>query len=70
MRRNNQDLGEAEHPEQVPVVLRNAAQAMYEAEGELQAAWQDKHAGRVWHELGKVLDACADKAEKVVEKLS
>lgn len=55
-------------PEKVSRALRRAAQAYYEAEGDLQAAWTDRTAGRVWRELGKVLDRAADAAERTVQR--
>lgn len=55
-------------PEKVSHVLRHAAQAYFEAEGELQSAWSDPGAGRVWRELGKILDRAADAADKAVAR--
>ena len=55
---NSTDLDQAT-PEDIARVLRNAAQRFYEARGELQSAWQDKQAGRVWSKLAKILERAA-----------
>lgn len=55
-------------PEEVSAILRRAAQQFYETRGELQSAWSDEHAGRVWSEFGKILDRAADACDKAVAK--
>jgi hypothetical protein len=55
-------------PEKVAQVLRAAAERFYESEGELQSAWQDRNAGRVWREFAKILERAADQCERAVSK--
>ena len=55
-------------PEEVARVLRAAAEQFYASEGELQAAWQDKAAGRVWRALAAALERCALSCDKACEK--
>lgn len=55
-------------PEDVAKILRQAAQRYGESEGELQAAWGDEKAGRVWRELAKILDRAADQCDKACAK--
>ena len=55
-------------PEQVSKVLRAVAQQYRESTGELQSAWQDDQAGRVWSEIAKILDRAADSADKACAK--
>lgn len=59
----DQDLNVAD-PEQVAGILRNAAQAAYEAAGELESAWQDKSAGRPWKIVARELERCAFRIEE------
>jgi hypothetical protein len=56
------------NPEALARVLREAAQAFNESRGELQAAWQDDSAGRVWAELARVLERAADQSDKACKK--
>ena len=58
----DQDLN-VDHPDKVATILRNAAQAAYEAAGELSAAWQDKTAGAPWNVVAKELERCATRIE-------
>ncbi len=52
-------------PEEVPNVLRTSADAYYQAENELSAAWQDPNAGRVWTRIARILESAAAKIEKL-----
>lgn len=52
-------------PEKVAPVLRAAAQAYYEAAGELESAWQSRSAGAPWNKLGRILERAADQCDKV-----
>jgi len=54
-------------PEKVAPVLRRAAEAFFDAAGELESAWQDPHAGRPWQRIAKILDACAEKIDAALE---
>lgn len=56
---------DVEAPDQVANVLRQAAQEYYESAGELEAAWQDKYAGKPWTAIAKILEAAADKIDKI-----
>lgn len=60
---DNQKAGkvnlDVDAPEQVPALLHRAAQLYYDSEGELQSAWQDAKAGRVWREFAKILERAA-----------
>jgi len=51
-------------PDKVAAVLRRAAEAYYATESELQAAWQDRTAGRVWREMAKALERAAIRCEQ------
>jgi hypothetical protein len=55
-------------PEKVPAVLRAVAQRYYESAADLQAAWQDKHAGRVWREFAQILERAAASCDRAVAK--
>lgn len=55
-------------PTQVAQVLRAAADKFNESMGELQSAWQDEQAGRVWGEFAKILNRAADQADKACGK--
>jgi hypothetical protein len=59
----NTDLNVAA-PEQFAQALRNAAELFAESQSELQSAWQDDNAGRVWLELAKVCERAAAQADK------
>jgi hypothetical protein len=63
----NHDL-DVSAPDQVPNVLRQAAQAYRESSGELASAWQDTGAGAVWNDLARVLERAADSADKALAK--
>lgn len=53
-------------PQEVPAILRNAAQAYYEAAGELSSAWQDKQAGKPWDAIARILERAANQIDKIV----
>jgi len=61
----NLDLN-VDAPDKVPHVLREAAQAYYESEGELATAWQDKGAGKPWGIIAKILEKAADQIERKI----
>ena len=53
-------------PDEVPKVLRAAAESYYESASELEAAWQDPGAGRPWTVIAKILERCADQIEEKI----
>jgi len=55
-------------PEEVSEVLRAAADKFRESQSELQSAWQDRNAGRVWGEFAKILESAAAKCDAAVFK--
>lgn len=57
---------DVDSPENVPDVLREAAQSYYESAGELASSWQDRQAGSVWNKIAKILERAADQIEKVL----
>lgn len=65
LKHNETDLAEAQAPDQVAYILRNAAQAYRESQGDLQAAWQDPAAGRVWPKIAKRLEKLADELDRI-----
>lgn len=61
----NFDL-DVDSPDKVSRVLRNAAQAYHESASELAAAWGERGAGIEWSKIARVLDAAADKIDKLL----
>lgn len=61
------DLNVAD-PEEIPRVLRRAADTFRESREQLKLAWQDPAAGLVWAKLAVILDRAATSAEKAVER--
>jgi acyl-CoA reductase-like NAD-dependent aldehyde dehydrogenase len=55
-------------PEKVAAVLRDAAEVFRDSAEELASAWQDRHAGRVWREIAKVLERAAVSCDKAVDR--
>lgn len=53
-------------PDKVASILRAAAEAYYESSGELEAAWQDREAGRPWTKIARILERAADQIERAV----
>jgi hypothetical protein len=60
------DLSVPISPDGVPAILREAAQEFYEAQGELESAWQDEGAGQDWGYLARILENAADEADAVI----
>jgi len=52
-------------PDKVSDILRDAAEDYYESASELGSAWTDRSAGRVWTRIAKILEAAADKIDKL-----
>lgn len=65
---NTTDLNEPSDPDDIPDVMRRAAEKMREQAAELQAAWGDRYAGRPWKLIAKELDRAALRIEKLLEK--
>lgn len=68
MRRKDELSLDVDRPEDVPNVLRRAAEEYFEARGELQASWQEREAGWEWEEIARVLEQAARKIENTIEK--
>ena len=62
------DLGDCDTPEKVPVILANAAEAFRDSAAELQGAWQDQNAGKVWADFATILDRAAESCRKAIAK--
>jgi len=65
MPRGDLDL-DVDSPEEVAEILRNAAREYEEATLELESAWQEKEAGKIWGKIAKILEQAAAKIEKIV----
>lgn len=59
----NLDL-DVDSPDKVGGVLRRAAEAYYESAGELQGAWGDRNAGKIWEKIAHILDRAADSIDR------
>ena len=55
-------------PEELPAVLERAADQYRETQTELQSAWQDNHAGKIWADYATILDRAANSCRKALEK--
>lgn len=55
-------------PEELPQVLRRAADAFRESHEQLKVNWQDPKAGLVWVAFAQILDRAAVSAEKAIER--
>lgn len=55
-------------PEEVPVILETVAQYYRESQGELESAWQDKSAGKVWGDFARILDRAAESCRKAMSR--
>ncbi|MCJ7409532.1 hypothetical protein LPQ06_28480 [Klebsiella pneumoniae] len=64
---NSLDLNVAS-PEELPQVLRRAADIFRESHEQLKINWQDPNAGSVWAEFARILDRAATSAEKAIER--
>lgn len=64
---NSLDLNVAS-PEELPQVLRRAADVFRESHEQLKLAWQDPAAGLVWAKFAQILDRAATSAEKAIER--
>ena len=57
-RKSNLNL-DVDAPDDVAVVLRRAAEAYYEAAGEVESSWQEKAPGTPWIRIAQILEAAA-----------
>lgn len=57
------DLDAPDSPEDVPHVLRNAADMMRAQAADLAASWQDRQAGAPWQMIAAELDRAAKRIE-------
>ena len=64
----NLDLNVAT-PEDVPTVLRAAADQFRQATADLQAAWGDKSAGVIWTQFATILERAAKSCDAAIEKI-
>lgn len=55
-------------PEELPQVLRRAADVFRESHEQLKLNWQDPTAGLVWAKFARILDRAAVSAEKAIER--
>ena len=58
---------DVDSPDEVPKVLRAAAEAYQESASELVSAWQDREAGRPWITIARVLEDAARKIEERID---
>jgi len=56
------------NPEQVAKLLRQAAEDYNASAIDLQSAWQDNQAGKVWSEIATILEQAATKCDKACAK--
>lgn len=52
-------------PKALAAILRNAADKYYESATELESAWQDKNAGKIWERYAKELERAATRCEQI-----
>lgn len=64
---NSLDLDVAS-PEELPQVLRRAADVFRESHERLKADWQDPNAGSIWAAFAQILDRAAASAERAIER--
>lgn len=65
---NETDLNAPANPNDIPQVLRNAAQKMREQTGELQSAWGDVDAGLIWSDFACILECAAASCDRALIK--
>lgn len=63
-RSKENDLNAPDCPEDIPHVLRNAADTMLAQAAELAAMWQDKNAGAPWRMIAAELERAARRIER------
>lgn len=65
MGRYNLDVAD---PDSVPTVLETVANFYRESAGELESAWQDRYAGKIWEDFAQILDRAAEQCRKALAK--
>ncbi|HEY7308818.1 MAG TPA: hypothetical protein VH643_05565, partial [Gemmataceae bacterium] len=55
-------------PGDVSTVLRVVADKYRESQLELAGAWQDKHAGKIWSKIARILERAADSVDRAIAK--
>lgn len=53
-------------PEEVPIVLETVANFYRESAAELESAWQDRSAGKVWDDFATILECAAESCRKAL----
>lgn len=61
---------DVDSPLKVAAILRQAAEAYRESHAELQAAWQDKHAGHEWPKIATALERAADRIDAITRPVT
>jgi hypothetical protein len=64
----NTDLQTAATPEELPKMLRAAADLFAQSQSELVSSWQDRNAGRVWGEFARIMERAAASCELAIAK--
>lgn len=59
---------ETNNPHDIPAFLHQVATRFREDQAQLQDAWQDPQAGKVWGELAKVLERATDQCRVAIDK--
>lgn len=65
---NAPNLQDASFPHEVASLLRGIANTYNEAASELQSAWQDPQAGKVWEDFARILNRAAASCELACTK--
>lgn len=68
VRARSTDLADAAAPEDVADILRRAADKFRESVPELQSAWQDDGAGKVWGKLANALETAARACDRATAR--
>lgn len=55
-------------PDKIPAVLRNAAEQFHKSMSELQSAWGDQNAGKVWGDIANIMERAACSIERAIAK--
>ncbi len=55
-------------PDSVPNVLETVANHYRESAGELESAWQDKYAGKIWEDIAGILERAAQSCRRALAK--